>query len=266
MATISYCKLCNTRITIKQPRLREMEKEVGFTEVEAAKIIKEVFSDIFPVIFVNVIRALEGFFADPSHTYTGTQAQKSTLDKSPHDPGVLEAKEVHAQMRYFRDAVQMHIANGIVDRIVNGSSADIDFADMRYIDIDLRSTIEDIRNRLAVSGIKGTRGKGLGLKRLRALWFPDEPDAVVKRRLVKVSRDTRVVFALVRVFSISCIWMNPKPFGDTFARRVSGLHQIFNIIKNSDLYGVVQEICDRLEDLTMGYIEAEPRLNIPPGI
>lgn len=253
MATLSLYTLYKTPITITTKRFPE---DKYLTVNQVAEIIREVFVCIFPAMFQTLVEALA--IAQKPYTSGSGASSPYQEDSIPQDvlkmKGILKeldnlkASTLQANMRELRLLIQLRMVyNAAVEPSV----------DINSIETTFQSTVTEIRQYAAKTHEQSMTIKAKSRQEFIKRYFPSQA-----KQLDAYLRKSHVLHAMVCTFSIGCLWMQPKPHARAWIGISSGLHTIFNIIRECDQEGRVYNICNSLGALTTAYTETESSINV----
>lgn len=253
MATLSLYTLYKTPITITTKRFPE---DKYLTVNQVAEIIREVFVCIFPAMFQTLVEALA--IVQKPYTSGSGAFSPNQEDSIPQDvlkmKGILKeldnlkSSTLQANMRELRLLIQLRMVyNAAVEPSVDISSVETTF----------QSTVTEIRQYAANTHEQSMTIKAKSRQEFIKRYFPSQA-----KQLDAYLRKSHVLHAMVCTFSIGCLWMQPKPHARAWTGISSGLHTIFNIIRECDQEGRVYNICNSLGALTTAYTETESSINV----
>lgn len=260
MATLSFYMLYKTPIRIRN---NTPKKPKYLSAQQVIDIIKEVFVQTFPTIFMTLVEALDGVQKkEYTDKLTSSLRQDTSLPQGflkiqamLHELDNLKSTTLRPKIRHQRLLFELcTVYNAVLDHS----------ADTSNIDTDLQSIITDIRDYTYTTHITSQTKKAKAKTKLAELLFPDTTDRNKSSgELLQIhKRNSDVVVAMIQTFSIGCIWMRPKPQATAWTGLRSGLTQIFNIIRQCDPDGRVRNICQSLERFTMAYTDPVPSVDV----
>lgn len=266
MAIDSFRMLCKSRITITTITRKE---DKYLRREQVARIVEEVFVRIFPSIFDTLFDLLEKV------QMPDTVGDRPTLASQPGEGdemskvvlkvwGMLgELDRLHSttlqgEMREYRLLVDLRM---VYDAMTDPS------ADINSLDPDLQEIIQHIRRHTDETRKPFRTTKSKAKEELARLLCPNPADGNTRRLAVleKHMRSSIVVSAMVRTWSIGCIWARPKKHATAWANVTSGLDQIFSIIRQCDPDDRVLKICQSLDRLTLAYTDAQSTILVDPS-